>query len=210
MVEGESGEMASAELEVMIPEGAQVSVKTVTANIVSRGATGWFNSVSGDIVITGAARRMEAETLDGDISVSGEAPWLSARTGSGGIKIEGRFGHVRASSVGGNISVLNKLAERGRFESVTGNISYTGAFATGSHLEFDTHGGAVTLVLPQRTNARFDLTSITGTIDNTFTSHTPNQRPEGTGQVLEFQVGSADATVSVRSFKGIIRLLTVR
>ena len=206
MVEGEGDEMAPAELDIRLPRGAQVSVKTITATIVAGGVTGWFNSVSGDVILDGTARRLEAETLDGDIAIDGRSPWLSVRTGSGTIKVEGLFRDVRASSVSGAISILNKLVDRGRFESVSGDIRYRGHFAAGSAVEFDSHSGTITLVLPENVSGRFRFTTITGAIDNAFSADRPAPRPEGVGEDLEFTAGEATTGIVVRSFKGTIRL----
>lgn len=206
MVESDGDGMAPAELDIRLPRGAQVSVKTVTATIIASDVSGWFNSVSGDVILSGTTRRLEAETLDGDIAISGSSPWLSARTGSGTIKVEGLFRDVRASSVSGGISILNKLVDRGRFESVTGDIRYRGRFAPESAMEFDSHAGTITLVLPGNVAARFRLTTILGTIENTFSADRPTSRPEGVGEDLEFTAGDAAAGVVVRSFKGTIRL----
>ena len=210
MVEGDSDLMAPAELDIRLPRGAQVSVKTVTATIVASDVSGWFNSVSGDVILDGATRRLEAETLDGDIAINGSSPWLSARTGSGTIKVEGFFRDVRASSVSGGISILNKLVDRGRFESVSGDIRYRGHFAPESALEFDSHSGTVTLVLPENVAARFRFTTIIGSIENTFSADRPTPRPEGVGEDLEFTAGNAATGVVVRSFKGTIRLRRMR
>lgn len=206
LVEGEADQMAPAELDIRVPAGAQVSVKTVTANIIATDVTGWYNSVSGDVVLGGTARRLEAETLDGDIAVNGRAPWLGVRTGSGTIVVEGMFRDVRASSVSGGVSILNKLVDRGRFESVTGDIRYRGNFAPESDIEFDTHGGTVTLVLPEHVNGAFRLTTITGTIDNGYSDAKPTPRLEGVGEDLEFTSGRPGSRILVRSFKGTIRL----
>ncbi len=205
-IEGSGTDMAQAEIDIHLPRGAQVAVKTVTGMIIATDVTGWFNSVSGDVIVQGRARRLEAETLDGDVSVQGQIPWLSARTGSGTIKIEGRFQDVRASSVSGAISVLNKLVDRGRFESITGDIRYRGHFAPHGDLNFDSHGGTITLVLPSGVAGRFLLTTITGTIDNEFSDDRPVDRAEGVGQDLELHRGSDGPRVTVRSFKGTIRL----
>lgn len=206
LVENDGDEMSPAELDIRLPRGAQVSVKTVTATILTSDVTGWFNSVSGDVILDGTARRLEAETLDGDIAIDGRSPWLSARTGSGTIKVEGLFQDVRASSVSGGISIFNKLVDRARFESVSGDIRYRGHFAPGGSVEFDSHGGTITLVLPEAVAGRFQLTSITGTIDNSFSSHRPAPRQEGVGEDLDFASGDATAEVVARSFKGVIRL----
>jgi DUF4097 and DUF4098 domain-containing protein YvlB len=209
-VESASESMAPAEVDIRLPRGAQVSVKTVTGSIVATDVAGWFNSVSGDVVLDGRARRVEAETLDGDIAINGQMPWVSARTGSGTIKIEGLFEDVRASSVSGGISILNKRVSRGRFESVSGDIRYRGAFADPAAIEFDSHGGDVTLVLPTDVVGAFQFTSITGTIDNQFSDLAPQARLEGVGQDLSFRAGTSATTITARTFKGSIKLRVAR
>jgi len=206
MVESGGDDMVPAELDIRLPRGAQVSVKTVTATIVASDVSGWFNSVSGDVILDGTTRHLEAETLDGDIAIDGRSPRLSARTGSGTIKVEGLFQDVRASSVSGGISILNKLVDRGRFESVSGDIRYRGHFAPESAVEFDSHAGTITLVMPDNVAGHFRFTTITGTIENTFSDDRPTPRPEGVGEDLEFTVGGAATGVVIRSFKGTIRL----
>ncbi|NNG15915.1 MAG: hypothetical protein HKM89_05480 [Gemmatimonadales bacterium] len=209
MVEDLAGTNLSptAHLVIQVPRGAQVSVKTVTAPIEATAVTGWFNSISGDIRLGGTARRLEAETLDGSITLQAEATWVRVRTGSGAITLEGRYRDLRTSSVSGPIRVLNKEVERGRIESVTGDIHYAGRFMPEGAVDFDTHSGTVTLELPNNVAGHLSLTSIGGSIENNLTADQPAPAVEGAGEELVLRLGGGGAAITVRSFKGTIRLV---
>jgi hypothetical protein len=194
-------------LVIRVPRGAQVSVKTVTGAIEATDVTGWFNSVSGSIQLRGTARRLEAESLDGDITLQAEAPWVRVRTGSGTLTIEGRYRDLLASSVSGPIRVVNKEVERGRLESVTGDIHYFGRFRAGGSVDFDSHSGTITLELPAEFVGRLDLTSVSGSIDNQLTADRPSKPATGAGQKLNLALGAGGTSITARSFKGTIRLV---
>ncbi len=194
-------------LVIRLPRGAQVSVRTVTGTIDATGVTGSFNSVSGRIELAGSARRLEAETLDGAITLRAEAPWVRVRSGSGAITLEGRYRDLLASGVSGPIRVVNKEVERGRIESVTGDIHYIGRFRAAGAVEFDSHSGTITLELPPNLAAKLDLTSVGGTIDNRFSKDRPTPNASGTGQHLSLTLGAGGVAITVRSFKGMITLL---
>jgi len=196
-----------SDLVIRVPRGAQVSVKTVTGAIEAVDVTGWFNSVSGSIRLRGTAQRLEAESLDGDITLQAEAPWVRVRTGSGALTIEGRYRDLLASSVSGPIHVVNKEVERGRLESVTGDIHYFGRFRAGGSVDFDSHSGTITLELPAEMAGRLDLTSVSGSIDNQLTADRPSKTATGAGQKLDLTRGTGGVTITVRSFKGTIRLV---
>jgi len=195
-----------AHLEIFLPRGGQVSLKTVTASITGTDVTGWISTVSGTVDLRGRARRLEVETLDGPLTLQVEAAWVRARTGNGRLTIEGRVDDIRASTVSGAIVIRNKYADRALFESITGDISYAGAFSDRGTMEFDSHSGTVTLALPERAEGHFRLTSVAGRIDNTLTSDRPRATADGGGEELVFSRGADAARIIVRAFKGSIIL----
>ncbi len=196
--------MPVSDLEIFLPRGGQVSVKSVAADISARDVTGWFASVAGDISLSGTARRLEAETLDGRLKVDAQAPWLRVRTGGGALELFGRYDDVVAATVSGPITINNKLVSRGRFESVTGNISYSGALTRAAHLEFDSHSGDITLALPAESSLTLSAHAVLGSITNLFDSTAPQADLEGSGRQLRLTSGSAAGSVVVRTFKGAI------
>ena len=98
--------------------------------------------------------------------------------------------------------------ERGRFESITGPINFANDLAPGGDTRFDTHSGAIDVRLARDARAEIDAQSITGGIENTWTKARPIPGREGRGMDLGTSSGIGGARVSIRSFKGNVRLTT--
>jgi hypothetical protein len=205
----------AAELEVRVPRRASVWVKSATADIEVTGVDGPLdlNSVSGTIHVLGTPQDVTAETMDGAVEVAGGTGRTRVKTVSGGILLRGASEDVGASTLSGSIVVRaagwqrgGTGVQRGRFESVTGTITFVGDVGRGGVLELESQSGTIDLQLPAPTVADFDLLTIGGTITNDLTQATPERRAVGRGAELRFSTGSGGAQVTVRSFKGPIRL----
>lgn len=196
----------SSTLVLRVPRRGQVSVKAVSASIDARDASGWFYSVSGPIRLTGAASSIEVESMAGDVALDVRAPWVRARTGGGRLAIAGAPEDLDAATVRGPLDIERAAVVRGRFASVDGSIRFSGAPPAGSVYEFSNHAGTVMLALPHSTSALVDLSTIIGTIDNSFTQVRPVAGQSGRGGTLRLQLGLGEARVTVRTFKGTITL----
>lgn len=192
--------------DVYVPRASRVSVKCVSANIDASDVSGWFYTVRGHIQLRGHASEVEAEAMDGDIAMDVTAPWVRARTGSGTLRLGGRVQDAAASSVTGPVMISAVGLRRGNFGSVTGNVLFEAPLGEGGIFDFDDHSGTVELRLPPTTAGSFQLTTIEGTIDNNITSLRPASMGTGRGQTLAFRIGTGGAHVTVRTFKGAIRL----
>jgi hypothetical protein len=191
-------------LVAYIPRRSKVSVKTVSANITGAGTSGWFYSVSGAIRLSGAATSIEVESMSGNLDLNVSTPWLRARTGDGHLLLRGTPQDVDAATIGGTLDIAATGMMRGEFGSVSGDIHYVGSPAPGGIFEFTNHSGAVDLVLPQSVSGVFALSSIEGSISNGFEGITPvGARPK----TMRVALGRGGAQVTVRTFKGAIRIL---
>jgi hypothetical protein len=190
-------------LVIYMPRRGRVSVRTASANIVGEGVSGDFNSSSGNIRLSGVVSSAEAESMNGSLDVDLTTPWLRARTGDGHLLIRGAPQDVDASTVGGTLDVIAPKVMRGQFVSVSGDIHWIGSPARGSVFDFSNHSGAVDLALSSTTSAALTLSSVSGPIENGFTRVRPIASPPRT---LRFNLGGGDAHVTVRTFKGAIRV----
>jgi len=193
----------ACELVVYLPAGAQVSVKTASARIAAYDVSGWFYSVSGAIDVSGTASSLDVESMTGAVTIGAESPWVRARTGQGSLRISGRPQDVDASTISGLLDVTSDAILRAQFTSVTGDIRYAGALAPGAVFDFSSHSGVVTLVLPRDVSATLALSSVNGTIENGFVSTHPAALERRSERVT---LGHGEASVTVRTFKGAIRL----
>ncbi|HLA14789.1 MAG TPA: DUF4097 family beta strand repeat-containing protein [Gemmatimonadaceae bacterium] len=198
-------------LEVWVPARARLWVKTATANIDVTGVSGGLDLyvVSGTIDVTGSPRELNAEAIDGDIHVTGAPPWLRAKSASGAITFRGASADAVLSTVSGAIRVDGGLFERTKIETVTGNITFAGQLDRSGVFDFDSHGGTVSIAIPEKTNASFAVVTIAGTIDNQLSRTRPFAGRFGRGQELVIETGAGGAKVNVRTFKGTVTLRRV-
>jgi len=194
----------NSSLVAYVPRDARVSVKTVSANTDASGVSGWYYSVTGNMHLSGNAASIEAETMSGSLDLDVTVPWIRARTGDGHLLLRGAPQDVDASTVGGTLDVIATSILRGQLASVSGDIHYAASPAASAILEFSSHSGNVELMLPATVSGVFSLSSITGSIQNGLA----RVRPTGSApRSVRLSFGRGGAQVTVRTFKGEIRLL---
>ena len=199
-------------LEVRVPARSRVWVKTgYAADVDVSGVVGGLdlNTAGGSVRVTGSPRELTVEAMDGDVDITGSPTWLRAKSASGSITLRGSAEDAALSTVSGRITVAGASGAAGafaraRFESVTGDVHFSGAPARGGALDFDTHSGAIDLALAPEPGADFDITTIAGAVDNGLTAARPGAEPRR--KALAFSTGDGGARVTVRTFKGLVRL----
>lgn len=188
---------------VYLPKQSRVSVKSASADLDATDVTGWFSTASGNIQLRGAAATLEAESINGNIDVNASASWMRARTGRGRLIVRGAVQDVDASTVDGELDIATSAVMRGRFASVTGDIRYVATPGAGSIFEFSNHSGAVDMAFPRTVSAALDLSSIMGTVENGLGGARP---VAGGAHSLRLTLGGGDAQMTVRTFKGTVRV----
>lgn len=191
------------DLVVYLPRRAQVSVKTVSANVSASDVSGWFYSVSGSLQLTGSSTSLDAQTMSGNLDIAVTSPWIRVRTGSGRLVVGGAPQDVDASTVSGTLDFAAAGVLRAEVVSVTGDIHYYGAPARGSIADFSNHSGAVDFTLPSSASGVFTLSTVSGPIENSFRQVRPVGSPT---RGMRLTLGRGDSQVTVRTFKGPIRL----
>ena len=204
----DEGGARANKFELRVPRQARVWIKTGSADIDASGVTGGLdlNIVGGSVRVTGKPRELIVESMDGEVSVTGNPEFARLKTATGDITLSGGGEDVTLTSVSGAIRVPEGTVQRGRFESVTGSIVFAGDFAPVGDAKFDTHSGAIELRLARRANVEIDAASITGSIENAWSRARPIAGHEGRGMELGVSSGMGGARVSIRSFKGNVRL----
>ncbi len=197
-----------AHIELSVPARSKVWVKTVTADVHVSGVTGSLDIyvVGGAITVAGNPADLNAEAIDGAITVTGSPAWMRAKSASGAVTLRGSSKDVTLSTVSGRIVVDGVGFERAKFETVTGNIGFSGSFERGGAIDFETHGGAINVGIPSGSPADFDIVSIAGSIRNGLTSQAVLAGRYGRGAELMASNAGGGARVSIRSFKGPVTL----
>lgn len=195
-------------LELRVPRNARVWIKAGSADIDVSGVTGGLdlNIVGGSVRVNGKPRELMVESMDGAVTVSGAVGYGRIKTATGDITLEGKGEDMTLSTVSGTIRVGDGSVERGRFESVTGPIIFASELVRGGDTRFDTHSGSIELRLARRTDVEIDAQTVTGSIENAWSSTRPASGREGRGMELGVSSGMGGARVSIRSFKGNVKL----
>jgi hypothetical protein len=198
----------AAALEVRVPTRARVWAKSGSARIDVSGVTGGLdlNIVGGSVTVQGTPRELNIESMDGDVRVQAGASWLRVKTATGNIDVRGGSEDAGVSTVSGTIRVGDGRYERGKLETVTGEVIYQGEVGYKGSVDITTHSGAIDLRLPPKPSLELDAVTVTGTIENGVTSSKPIPGREGRGMELGFSSGGGDTRIVVRSFKGNVAL----
>jgi predicted component of type VI protein secretion system len=118
----------SADLDIDVPRGAAISLRTLSGSVVATGLAGasrWATA-SGDLRIATSAGPVQVETMSGDavVEASGSIA-LGARTVSGDLRVRApRLEVIEASSTSGDVRVEAELAGGARhsLSSVSGDV----------------------------------------------------------------------------------------
>jgi DUF4097 and DUF4098 domain-containing protein YvlB len=195
-------------VELRVPSRARVWAKSGSADIEVSGVTGGLdlNIVGGSVTVTTTPHELNIESMDGDVRVQAGASWLRVKTATGNIDVRGGSEDAGLSTVSGTVRVTDGRYERGKVESVTGDIIYQGDIGYKGSVDITTHSGGIELRLPPRPSLELDAATVTGSIENGVTSSRPIPGREGRGMELGFSSGAGDTRIVVRSFKGNVAL----
>ena len=198
----------AAALEVRVPARARVWAKSGSADMEVSGVSGGLdlNIVGGSVTVQGTPRELNIESMDGDVHVRAGASWLRVKTATGNVDVRGGSEDAGVSTVSGTVRIGDGRYERGKLETVTGDVIYEGDIGYKGSVDITTHSGAIDLRLPARPSLELDAVTVTGTIENGVTSSKPVPGREGRGMELGFSSGGGDTRVVVRSFKGNVAL----
>jgi len=201
---GTATDLAPSHIDVRLPEGTQLWIKTASADVVVRGMTGGLDvySVSGRIDVAGTPREVFAESMTGAIEVAADTRTVRAKSASGDITVRGEVSDVVATTVSGGVTAEGSAFERGRFESVEGDVRYLGEIPRGGWLDFINHSGTVEFVVPRSTAAAFEVTTFEGGFDDRIGVRAASGGNDLKGRRLTFTMGGGGSTVTVRNFKG--------
>jgi DUF4097 and DUF4098 domain-containing protein YvlB len=201
----DSRNVDDTDLHLRIPPGASIEVETVSADIVVEGMEGEsvvLHTVSGDVEASASPQRLEIQSVSGDVEFGGAVSRTSIETVSGEISLNGVGGEVVISTVSGDVSLIAKEVERGRFESVSGDLKLDLVVGDGGRVASDSMSGDIVLRLPAAQEAEFAAQTFSGDISSDFGEAVSVSN--GPGSVLEYQEGRTGASIRLESFSGDI------
>ena len=168
-----SSSSEGAFIEVQVPNGSNVLVSTISADIDMRDLKQpcKATSVSGDINIIEGIERAATNTVSGDIEIRSKVSSLQMETVSGNITVHDASERISSSSVSGDMTIAAGSVVQIAVNSVSGNITLNvnGSLAAAGRIEAQSHSGDVHLTLPSGTDAEVQVQRMSGSrIRNDF------------------------------------------
>lgn len=202
--------VGGTDLEVWIPKGSELRVKTVSASIDVVDVDGELDleSVSGDIDVRAATSLLRAQSVSGDVDVDGEIDDVELESVSGDIVIHRARGEARANTVSGTVEIARGCESvEGYFQSVSGDVEFEGTIAEDGRYEFESHSGSVRVLLDADLDADVEVSTFSGSIRNEVGPEPRRKGRYGPGEEVSFTLGDGGAEITISSFSGGISIL---
>ena len=189
-----------------VPRGIDMELDGMYTDIVVEGADGEVEAgnLQGDITIRGGRGRITVGSVSGQVLVEGAQGVVEVESAAGDTRVRDTAGEVYGESAGGDIILEDMRATAVDVGTVGGRVYYSGTLVPEGTYFFGSHGGPVTLSLPEGTAATLTLATLHGGITTNL---------EGAPQTFErgerhsFEIGGGGALVEVETFAGRIRVL---
>lgn len=198
-----------SQLELFVPARSHIAIKTATATVVVSGVVGGVDvgTSTGAIEVSGSPRELIAESLSGGVTADVRSRVARVRTATGFVTMRGAVADASVVTVSGHVLVETGNIERGRFESVDGDLRFRGAIGRLASLDLINHAGAIELVLPPAAGAEVSVSTFEGTIDNAL-GVTPSRVlvRKGKGTEQTYTLAGGGAYITIRTFKGAVIL----
>ena len=153
-----------ADLRLMVPASARVSLETVSADVTLQGTRGAVrvSTVSGDVGVVSDAPQVEAHSVSGDLILQGSSSNTRVNTVSGDLRLTGMQGDLIAESVSGNLELRGGRFSSLRTKSVSGDMTLDLSFAQQAMVVGETLSGNITLHVPPGMSGTALLKSFSG------------------------------------------------
>lgn len=213
-VEGVDEKSPLADLTIMLPVRARLSVRGAATSIDIRDFSGTIDAttLSGRLHIAGSPTEVMAETMDGDLEIEASPGFLRGRTAIGRVTWTGSSDDVTIVTVSGGITVNGANLYRARFETISGDMKFAGSVRPDGRLTFDAHSGDISLAFSKSTVAELTYDAQRGTLygaEIVRDPKAPGQRYIGVPRGgLDGKVRPAN--VSATTFKGRLTVTVER
>lgn len=153
--------LTASDLIVHVPARARVWIRSASATIDVSAYAGPLDvgSVSGNVKIQGTPTEVRAESMNGTLDVTGSPAYLRLKSATGAITWNGSSDDVGITTVSGRMIVNAGTVQRGRFESIDGEVRYSGSVGTNGSIAVDTHSGNVLLAFTKGTSVQLDVSA---------------------------------------------------
>ena len=199
-----------ADLKVQIPQGSELDVSAVSADVRAKNVQGAqrLQSVSGEVSAELAGADVEIKNVSGDITLQGhgQPAGVHVSTVSGDVRIEHAAGDLEVSTVSGEVKGSLAGAHSLRARSTSGDVTFVGKLTRNVTVDVESVSGELTLKAAADGGYAYELTSFSGDIDNCFGVQAQRSSQYGPGSSLRGTRGDGSGHVHMRSMSGELML----
>jgi hypothetical protein len=200
------------EIEIDVPRNSSVNVKgqEIKASVDSvRKAI--VKNIGGDISLRNIAEGVEAATYEGDIMVENSSGAFTLESATGNIVAfevsASEIGDIfRAKTTNGAISLQGLEHRQNEVNSISGSISFNGAFSNGGTYNFGTSNGVISLVIPAASSCKITASYGFGGFSSEIPINKITENKSPRGQSIIATMGGGDSALNLTTASGAIRI----
>ena len=194
----------TSDLVVRVPARARIWLNTAMASVELSAVSGQVDvmAVGSHVRVQGTPSELRAETMNGDVEVTASPSYLRLKTATGHITWNGSSEDVALTTVSGKMVINGGTVNRARFESIDGDIRFSGGVTKSASVTFDTHGGDVTLLLSKDTDAFVESSGPASELFGKRSKPPGDRARRETNYASVGKPAETGARIVVRSFKG--------
>ncbi|MCU0615920.1 MAG: DUF4097 domain-containing protein [Gemmatimonadaceae bacterium] len=155
--------MSTQDIDVVVPRGTVVLLRTNSGDIAVRGtgADVEASTIAGDVSVD-EAERVRIETVSGDVQVRRARDGVRVSATSGDVTLSDVAGDVDVSGTSSTIGLRSVTSRRVGVKTVSGDVLWSGPFVSDGRYEFNAHSGDLRFELPRDTRATLDVRTYNG------------------------------------------------
>lgn len=203
-------EDVAARVQIRVPVGTQLEVKTVSAQVEVTGVRGRLRltTVSGSIHAELGDADVQAKTVSGAIRLEGAALPATVRASSvsGSVTLLRTAGEAEVRSTSGALDVQMEKASDVRLHTVSGSVVFRGVLAPEGVLEADSVSGSLRLDARAPAGYEFQMRSYSGSVKSCHGDQAWSAREGGRGERLEGVRGEGRGSIRAKTHSGSISL----
>ena len=218
------GTEASADLDVQVPAGQELSIFLAVGQVTARNVNGKIlldthgaditaSAMKGDLSVDAGSGDVQVNGMDGPLTIdvgSGDLTLSDVRgttldldTGSGDVRGTGMVADVLKVDTGsGDVQLEGLTAQNAKIDVGSGEVTLSWITDPGD-VDIDSGSGDVTLTLPGNSGGTVDLESSSGDIESAFDISTTHIERD----VLRGTFGDAKGRIGVETGSGDVRLI---
>lgn len=204
--EARRGPANIVDYQITVPASMDLKLEGMMVSITVEGALGNVEAetLEGDVIVRGGRGNIKAASMTGSVLVEGAEGLIDVESVAADIRVVDSSGEIVGETMGGDVILDNVRATSVDVGTVGGSVWYDGTFDPGGTYFFGSHGGGVTLVVPEGTSAQFDLSTLHGSVFDNLRGEM--QRSEANRR-NRIEVGAGGAIVEVETFAGRITVV---